>query len=318
MGHKVSRTSVLPICRPLCRVQPSRHAVELSREGVNCGSPGPGRFALTLPDDDARWKNLGIIPVHYPLCSPPEPRHAQLSLALTAWAEQSQAGALAVEERIRRIVSAGVPLDPEDRDYLEHALSEISTLRFFTRHAVGIEWLRWIEGQGAFQQLFALRSEYSDRDSELAFWLANQFACKYADEVLDLLRRNHLTLSPLIWGVIALTLFREKPESAVLCKWVSVLLNSVTPYSRDDLLEFILSKCRFPEDETSALLLLGHLTKPTIRLKQGLRWSEGDAEPGTATDVEPDCAGSEHRLQHAWKLFFMPNLDRLARRLARI
>ncbi|MGO9442989.1 MAG: DUF4020 domain-containing protein [Terriglobales bacterium] len=286
--------------------------------GLTAGSPGPGRFALTLPDDDARWKNLGIIPVHYPLCSPPEPRHAQLSLALTAWAEQSQAGALAVEERIRRIVSAGVPLDPEDRDYLEHALSEISTLRFFTRHAVGIEWLRWIEGQGAFQQLFALRSEYSDRDSELAFWLANQFACKYADEVLDLLRRNHLTLSPLIWGVIALTLFREKPESAVLCKWVSVLLNSVTPYSRDDLLEFILSKCRFPEDETSALLLLGHLTKPTIRLKQGLRWSEGDAEPGTATDVELDCAGSEHWLQHAWNSFFMPNLDRLARRLAPI
>lgn len=72
--------------------------------GLTAGAPGPGRFALTTPDDDSRWKNLGITPIHYPLSAPPELPHSQLQIALTAWATQSQAGALAVEERVRSIV----------------------------------------------------------------------------------------------------------------------------------------------------------------------------------------------------------------------
>ena len=34
--------------------------------GFTAGSLGPGRFALTWPDDDAKWRNLGIIPRSLP------------------------------------------------------------------------------------------------------------------------------------------------------------------------------------------------------------------------------------------------------------
>ena len=90
---------------------------------------------------------------------------------LSAWAAQSNAGALGAE-RIRSIAETGVPLAAEGRDYLEHSLSEISTLRFFTRHATGLQWLSWIASQRAFHRLFTVLSEYSEADGILAYWFA--------------------------------------------------------------------------------------------------------------------------------------------------
>ena len=93
-----------------CWVQPSRHVAELSCAWVHLGFTGAGRFALTQPGDDARWMNLGITPVHYPPSPPPEGKHSELGSSLSAWAEQSNAGALGAEERIRSITEKGIPL----------------------------------------------------------------------------------------------------------------------------------------------------------------------------------------------------------------
>ena len=65
-----------------------------------------------------------------------------------------------------------------------------------------------------------------------------------------------------------------------------------------------------------AILLLEHLTKPTLKLKESFRLSEGSTERGTVTDVEIDVAGSDFWLQEAWTSQFNPHLDRFARRLA--
>ena len=283
--------------------------------GFTAGSLGPGRFALTPPDDDARWKNLGITPVHYSLCTPPQARHAELGISLSAWAEQSNAGALAAEERIKSLAEAGLPLIAEDQDCLEHSLGEISMLRFFTRHATGLQWLSWIEGQSAFQRLFTVLSEYTEADMLLAHWFAENFAFEYPDEALDLLRRKNMSLSWVIWHATARVLFQKKPGSTVLSKWVSVLLATASGQPTGDLLEFILSDCVYPGDEVPAILLLEHLTKPTLKLKESFRLSEGPTERGTVTDVEIDVAGSDFWLQHAWTSQFSPNLDHFARRL---
>lgn len=284
--------------------------------GFTAGSLGPGRFAFTQPDEDERWKNLGITPVPYPLCTSPQAKHLELGVALSAWAEQSNAGALDAEKRIKSIAEAGVPLVAEDRDYMKHSLSEISTLRFFTRYATGLEWLSWIEGQNAFQRLFTTQGDYSDADSLLAYWFAEHFALKHAEEALDLLRRKHLNLSPVLWGAIAQVLFQKKPGDTVLSKWVPVLLSTAPRQRRGELLEYILSDCVYPRDEVPALLLLEHLTKPILELKEGFRLSEAATEGQTVTDAELATAGSGTWLQRAWTALFSPNLDYFARRLA--
>ncbi|HZU29923.1 MAG TPA: SIR2 family protein, partial [Candidatus Angelobacter sp.] len=279
--------------------------------GLTAGSAGPGRFALTPPGDDARWQNLGIIPVHYPLCDPPEPRHKELQEALSAWAEQSQAGALAVEERIRIIVTARVALTPEEDDYLKHAVSELPTLRFFTRHARGVEWLRWVEELPITQRLFALSNQRVLEDWELASWIANEFVTQHCDEMLELLRRKGTQISAALWDQISLRLFREKVHGPILSKWLAVLLSTASPYWRTDVLEYVFANCVYPEDLTAALMLFEYLTRPRPHLKESLRWSLSDEEPEKIVRVEIETDGSDHYLSSVWNNFFLPNLDRV-------
>jgi hypothetical protein len=286
--------------------------------GLTAGASGPGRFALTPPNDDARWKNLGITPIHYPLSAPPELLHSQLQIALTTWAEQSQAGALAVEERIRSFVTSSGPLTPEDDDFLKDALSELSTLRFFTRHAHGLEWLQWVEPQPVFQRIFAVRSEYSTHDFELASWFANHFSIQHTGQALEVLRRAGGILSPLLWQEISLVLFRQEVHGEILSTWVSLLLTMAAPGVPSDILEYIFSHCRYPEDTNSALLMFEYLTRPRLRLKESFQWTTDAEQPGKRTEVELDCAGSDHWLRLGWTSIFAPNLDPIAKQVSSI
>src|ERR1700731_2584524 len=286
--------------------------------GLTAGASGPGRFALTPPNDDARWKNLGITPIHYPLSAPPELLHSQLQVALTTWATQSQAGTLAVEERIRSLVTGSGPLTPEDDDFLKDALSELSTLRFFTRHARGVEWLQWVEPQPVFQRILAVRSEYSTQDFELASWFANHFSIQHTDQALEVLRRAGGMLSPLLWQEISLVLFRQEIHGEILSTWVSLLLTMAAPDAQSDILEYIFSHCLYPEDEISALLMFEYLTRPRLRLKESFQWTTDTEQPRKRTDVELDCAGSDHWLRLAWNAAFSKNLDAMVKHVAPI
>jgi len=286
--------------------------------GLTPGALGPGRFVLThIQDvkDEARWKNLGIMPVNYPLCEPPEHLHSQLGGALSAWDEQSQAGALEIEKRIRNLVTGGVPLEQEELDFLERALRDISSLRFFVRYARGVEWLHWIERQPCFQDLFTTGKDYSELHHTLARWLASEYVGGFTDEMFDLLRRNNWRLSPLIWNAITGELFAGKPTQAVLSTWVPILLSSDWQNYEKDLLEYILGNCRYPDNSISALLLFDSLTKPTIRLKKSFRMSEKQGESATSTTVEVVCSGSDHGLGGAWSTLFEPNLQHFAKQL---
>jgi SIR2-like protein len=286
--------------------------------GLTAGTAGPGRFALTPPGEDARWQNLGIVPIHYPLSEPPEPRHKELQIALSAWAEQSQAGALAVEERIRSIVTARVTLTPEEDDYLKHALSELPTLRFFTRHARGLEWLSWTEQLPGTQRLFALTDRQSPEDWELASWIANEFVTQHCNEMLELVRRKGIQFSAVLWNEIALRLFRSKVCGSILSKWLAVLLATASPHWRTDVLEYIFANCAYPDDSISAVLLFKRLTSPRLHLKESLRWSKSSEEAEKSVRVEIETDGSDYYLSLVWNGFFLPNIDQLAKSVAPI
>jgi SIR2-like protein/uncharacterized protein DUF4020 len=286
--------------------------------GLTAGTAGPGRFSLTPLGDDARWQNLGIVPIHYPLSGPPEPPHKELQIALSAWAEQSQAGALAVEERIRSIVTVRVALTPEEEDYLKHAVSELTTLRFFTRYARGLEWLHWVEDLPVTQRLFTLIDRQSLEDWELASWLTNQFVIEHCDEMLGLVQRKGTQVSAVLWQAILHCLFREKVHGSILSKWLAVLLASACPNWRTDILEYVFSNCHYPEDLIAALVLFEHLTRPRSHLKESLRWSSADQEPEKSVTAEIEVDGSDYYLALVWNSFFLPNIDQVAKSLAPI
>lgn len=92
------------------------------------------RFALTTPGQEESWKYRGIIPIAYKLADG-ENRHSALPKAISAWANQVRLGLLEHEQRIKSIVELPPPIDPEDADYIEVALSELATTRFFVRYA---------------------------------------------------------------------------------------------------------------------------------------------------------------------------------------
>lgn len=283
--------------------------------GLTAGSPGPSRFALTLPGDDTRWKNLGITPVHYPVADAPKSRHDELRVALTAWAEQSEAGALAIEERIRTILTSSLALTPEDDDFLSSAIAQIDTLRFFTRHARDLKWLKWIESHKEFQRVLAAQSGYTQADAELATWFADHYALTQIEEALDIVRRQESRLSPILAGTISMTLFRNKIHGEVLSKWIPLLLDSGVPPGHNRVLEYVLSNCAYPEDSVAALLLFEYLTCPRPKLKESLRWHSEENEPSTATGIEVECVGSDYWLQHSWNRLFLPNLGKMAKGL---
>ncbi len=91
------------------------------------------------------------------------------------------------EQRIKSIVELPPPIDPEESDYIEAALSELATTRFFTRHAKTVAWLKWVEDKKLLRRLFDPRATITEVDQELAPWFAEQFQCQYVGESLSVL-----------------------------------------------------------------------------------------------------------------------------------
>jgi hypothetical protein len=281
------------------------------------GNVGIERFVLTPPDRDRKWESLGITPVHYPLSTPPDLKHGQLTVGLGAWMDECQSGLLAVEARIRNILGKELPESgSEDEDYLKNALLEVPTLRFFTRHAHGVHWLEWVEAQPTFQRIFVNRSDYAEMDRLLAAWFVGEFAINQINKALDVIRRRGRGLSPLLWQEIALVLFRAKVHGQVLSTWVTVLVSSAVSKDQHQILEYVLSHCAYPEDEVSALLLFEYLTHPRIELKESYK-PTGD-EDGMAIKAEIEYDGSEYWLRQGWSNVFAPNLTTLAKKVAPI
>jgi hypothetical protein len=283
----------------------------LVRGLVSAAGP-PTRFVLTLPGDDEHWENLGIVPVHFPESRSPESKYAQLGHAVASWVEISRLGALDIEQRIKEIVEGPVPLDAERLDYIRRALGELTTLRFFVRHAAGLNWMQWIDRESSeFARLFQTEPMATESDLTLAYWFAEKFALRHPAEALTLLRSRGFSMRPVLWTAILHEMHRWRPAGAVLGMWMPVLVQNRPPSGAPDLLEYILGHCRFPEDQDVAFLLFSALTAPEISLESRYGAS-ADALPFR---LEVATFGSEFWLNHVWMTFFKPNLAAFAHQL---
>jgi hypothetical protein len=272
----------------------------------------PGRFALAPVGTEAHWKRLGITPVTYPLGIDKQ-EHAALAPALQGWVNLIWTPALDHEEKVKAIVGRPVTLDPEEADYLlERVCKEIYLAQFFTRHAKTPDWLRWAENKGLLANLFNQAPSFGEIDQMFAVWFAQDFACKHPGDALAVLRRQGGVIGPSLWYQIALSFHQLNPPHEVVAQWIPLLANSQPPRGSNDLLEYRLCACEFPQDEASILLLFEHLTRPRIRLSKSVLTTSEDSED---VDIELTAEGSDYWLRYAWAKLLQPNLEALADKL---
>lgn len=284
--------------------------------GLSAAADGPGRYALTSPTSDTDWLNLGIIPVHYPLRADPLPRHGALGDCLTRWAELANLGSLGTEAEIRRIVTSDRPESPEESDFLKQALNDISTVRYFTRHARDQRWLHWISDTPDFNAIFVPESTLSEISREFAFWFAEHFAINHFTVALELVRRKGQTLSGVLWQFVTGGFHRHRTSGEPLRFWVPILLQSTPANMHSDLLAYIIDHCAIPDDQQTVLQLFRGLTSPSLRLRKRFFPPE-DGKP-LVPDAEVVPIGSDHSVTRAYQAHIRPQLGSLANGLALI
>lgn len=283
--------------------------VQYLARGLPPETGNPRRFAVTPQGRDEHWRYLGITPLPYPL-GEGEAKHSAVGEALKAWVDLAQKGALDHEQKIRSIVELPPPLDPQEADYIEESLKDLSNTRFFCRHAKSLDWLLWVEGKGLLKPLFQWRADVPSIQAELALWVAQNFVCEHAREALVLTQKQGAILSPTLWHAIVFRLFSRnppRPSADILGMWIPILISSAHASYNSPFLSYALAEFRLPEDNFLAVLLFKHLTRPHVRLESSFLGAPG--ENAAAVDFRLETLGEEYWLDESWQKFFRPNLD---------
>ncbi len=254
--------------------------------------------------------------MHYPLRVAPLAPHGALGDCLAKWAEIANLGSLGTEARIKGIVTSDRPLSIEDEDFLKQSLLDISTLRYFKRHAKDPRWLEWISEFPVFSAIFAPSATLSESSAELAFCFAEQFAIPHFAVSIDLVRRKQQTLSPYLWNVLAQAFHRHSTAGDPLRFWVPILLETMPANAHSDFLAYMVDHCRVPDDQHAILQLFRKLGAPTLKVKRSFFTPE-DGKP-SLPDAEVAPVGHDHWMSHAYQTKIHPHLDVFAKGLALI
>ncbi len=284
--------------------------------GISAAEDGPGRYALTSPTADTDWLNLGIKPVHYPMRAAPLAPHGALGDCLAKWAEIANLGSLGTEARVRGLVTSDRPLDPEDEDFLKQSLLDISTLRYFTRHAEDPRWLEWISELPEFGAVFVPSATLSKGSAELALWFSERFAIDHFAVAIELVRRKRQTLSPYLWQTLAATFHRRNTAGAPLRFWVPILLETMPPNGHSDFLAYMIEHCAVPDDQYTILQLFRKLGAPTLKVRR--RFFPPEEGKPAVPDAEVVPVGQDHWMSHAYQTHLHPHLNVFAKGLALI
>lgn len=264
-------------------------------------TPRTSRFAFT-DEDTEKWSFLNIVPIKYRN----DNDHQELSDVIESWVQRSAIGAFGHERRIKEIVSSPPPLEPEEADYIKAALKDPIKFKFFARYAKSLDWLHWAEKNEAFLYLFKSTGEPESLDMEMAIadWFADRYILTHPNESIALVYRNGPIINCTLWYAIVYKLhsIKEMPEPDIFAKWIIFLIQQHNAWYRTDRLDYMLSKCRYPQDNMTAWMLIKYLTRPKVDLKPGYSGPE---------NIMADIAlvGDDHWLEKAWKDFFLPKLS---------
>ena len=288
-------------------------------------TPETERFALTNGSDVGRWQILGIQPVLYSLSSSGD--HSSLYEGVKGLANYVSRGILDWQREIIGIARNAPPLEVEASDIIHDALSDPTRARFFTSAAFHPEWIGWLERNGYLDNLLRVGFEgISERDVELAEWLAGKFAQDRANDLFHLIARHNLQVHRELWVRLARKIGFEKDQPVEpddLARWVSILLHTAPPSPWIGPIRFLLpslgERCADANLTDSLLELFTKMTANQLELSSLLPYMENtevDIKLSILPKVEPD---SDHfDLKEFWRLRLRPRLDQVAESLLAI
>ncbi|HYD60897.1 MAG TPA: SIR2 family protein [Noviherbaspirillum sp.] len=268
-----------------------------------------GRYALT--EQDGKWKLLGISPVPFKKVGGDDP-YFELNDGVKKLAERAKRGVLDWQTRIAELASRTPPADEEAIGEVEQALQELHTTRFFTKVARDEEWPRWLNARKHFTSLFNA-AKLSERDNDLAYWLAQHYAIDHPDVVFEVIAANGLQLNPDFWWIVSreIGLNKEKEISeSAFKRWITILLATVPHQSDFYVFTWLAEKCEKQGYVDQSFKIFLKMSEYRLSLKPKVRWFDED-EDGNGKHLEVECAfrSDYGDLEDVWSHRLKPHLE---------
>lgn len=274
-----------------------------------------GRYALT--ETDGNWNLLGIQPIRF-VKGEGAGAFQELYKGVAKLAERSARGTLDWQSRMLELVGRAPPVDPEWVDEVEQALRDVSTCRLFTDVARDVSWPKWLDGRKHLEALFR-PGELSEREGQLAFWLAKHYAIDHFDECFELIAGHGLQLNPVLWYAVGreLGLEKNKPiEPATLRRWILLLLGSAPETMDRHVLTWLAERCEALGLVDDVLSLFLQMCVHKFELKRGYVWRESeDDEERSRLKAECSLQTDHWSLNEVYKNQIQPHLAELAQPL---
>jgi len=272
----------------------------------------PPRFAFSMSSDAAKWEFLGIRPIQCEAATKQD-FHTQENDTLVEWVRFFESDLLSMGQRLKNAAKSPDLLDSGTRDLVLHALADLPKLRLFLKHADNADWLPWLDEQVILKSLFDPECKLTEPETELAEWISDQFVVSASEEVFELYHKNGQRLNPEFWRKIVrqLTYADKRPDPVVLKRWVILLLRDVpTDAYRYYSLDYLLTKCRLPDDQEIALFLLDYLLTPVPVIEPSWGPSFGDSG-NRKIAIKLTLRGDSYWLDQSWTKLFKPHIKEL-------
>ncbi|MBN1867501.1 DUF4020 domain-containing protein [Candidatus Sumerlaeota bacterium] len=275
------------------------------------------RFALAPENDEKdRWDSLGIIPSLYP--SVQKGDHSALYEGVGRLADYVCRGALEWKHVLHELASKPPPTDQEAEDQIRDALEAPAWRRFFLEKARLPEWLTWLDEHKYLEALFQ-NNDLSDRDRDLAQWLARHYAVRFTDRLLLLIGTYGMRLNGAFWRALAWEVGRDNNpgvDGPALSRWVSVLISTAPRQGNgDDLYE--LAKRAHELGAVQALLcVFERMILCFLNVQEALfLFDKEETEAAPRITAEVGLGADHWAIKEAWERFLRPILPQVARPL---
>ena len=156
----------------------------------------------------------------------PGDNHDYLYLGVQRLAEYARRGILDWKREITEIAQKSPPVDEEEIDLIEEALSDPTLTRFFTDSATHIDWIDWLEKRKHLGKLFGI-GDIQAQDRRLAIWLAERFAISFPNKVFLLIASHEMRLHPDLWLMLSRAVGQSHDpamDADSLSRWFSFYL----------------------------------------------------------------------------------------------
>ena len=277
------------------------------------------RFALTdTKSGKDTWEELGVNPIFYP--NDPANDHAALHQGIQGLAGIVQRNIQDWQKEIAELAENGPLPDEEEMGVMEEVLSDSTKMQFFTKNATLPEWVQWLDTGGHLNALFA-GQVLDKREMALARWLAQTFACEYANWLFILIAKHPpLRLNPAFWHQLAIAVSLKKEQnvsSGDLSRWVAVLLATVPfgqPAVTQHVLAWLAQRCGEGGLSEEIVKIFACMAATPLQLSQGSPWPRaGDKETRPDANSIPIC--SHHDLNTVWGKCLKPRFESVAESL---